>query len=175
MHKLFIGAVLVAASARPSRRPKYRSARSRSWCLMRRARHRQPDAHESPAIIDENKWSPGVDDVTTGLGGIGAIGNNYLINKKGDSHVIAGATPMVVSGKMRGRLPGKPPRRDDTLMIVAIDELMLSVRTSPPYRHRRIRRRRARQARRAERWAHRHVHRSHIFTHLFEQFSAKAS
>ena len=26
----------------------------------------------------------------------------YLINKKGDSHVIAGATPMIVSGKLRG-------------------------------------------------------------------------
>jgi putative tricarboxylic transport membrane protein len=72
--------------------------------------------------------------VNNRAGGSGAIGYNYLINKKGDSHVIAGATPMVVSGKIEGRLPGNHRDAMTTLMIVAIDELMLSVRTESPYK-----------------------------------------
>ena len=67
-------------------------------------------------------------------GGSGAIGFNYLINKKGDAHVIAGATPMIVSGKIEGRLPGNHRDAMTVLMIVAIDELMLSVRTESPYK-----------------------------------------
>src|SRR2546423_6840519 len=85
-------------------------------------------------IIDEHKWSPVPLTVNNRAGGSGAIGYNYLINKKGDPHVIAGATPMVVSGKIEGRLPGDHRSAMTTLMIVAIDELMLSVRTESPYK-----------------------------------------
>ena len=85
-------------------------------------------------IIDENKWSPVPLNVNNRAGGSGAIGFNYLINKKGDSHVIAGATPMIVSGKIEGRLPGNHRDAMTVLMIVAIDELMLSVRTESPYK-----------------------------------------
>ena len=67
-------------------------------------------------------------------GGSGAVGFNYLINKKGDAHTIAGATPMIVSGKIEGRLPGNHRDAMTILMIVAIDELMLSVRAESPYK-----------------------------------------
>jgi putative tricarboxylic transport membrane protein len=85
-------------------------------------------------IIDENKWSPQPFNVVNRAGGSGAIGFNYLINKKGDPHVIAGATPMIVSGKIEGRLPGNHRDAMTVLMIVAIDELMLSVRNESPYK-----------------------------------------
>jgi putative tricarboxylic transport membrane protein len=85
-------------------------------------------------IIDENKWSPQPLNVVNRAGGSGAIGFNYLINKKGDHHVIAGATPMIVSGKIEGRLPGNHRDAMTILMIVAIDELMLSVRSESPYK-----------------------------------------
>jgi putative tricarboxylic transport membrane protein len=85
-------------------------------------------------IIDEHKWSPVPLTVNNRAGGSGAVGYNYLINKKGDSSVIAGATPMVVSGKIEGRLPGDHRDAMTTLMIVAIDELMLSVRTESPFK-----------------------------------------
>jgi putative tricarboxylic transport membrane protein len=48
--------------------------------------------------------------------------------------VIAGATPMIVSGKLQGRLPGNHRDAMTVLMIVAIDELMLSVRNESPYK-----------------------------------------
>src|SRR5918993_2732993 len=85
-------------------------------------------------IIDENKWSPQPLNVVNRAGGSGAIGFNSLINKKGDAHVIAGATPMIVSGKIEGRLPGNHRDAMTVLMIVAIDELMLSVRSESPYK-----------------------------------------
>jgi len=85
-------------------------------------------------IIDEHKWSPVPLTVNNRAGGSGAVGYNYLINKKGDSNVIAGATPMVVSGKIEGRLPGDHRDAMTMLMIVAIDELMLSVRSESPYK-----------------------------------------
>src|SRR5918912_1723924 len=85
-------------------------------------------------IIDEHKWSPVPLTVNNRAGGGGAVGYNYLINKKGDSHVIAGATPLIVSGKIEGRLPGDHRDAMTTLMIVAIDELMLSVRSESPYK-----------------------------------------
>src|SRR5258706_9478207 len=85
-------------------------------------------------IIDENKWSPVPLNVNNRAGGSGAIGFNYLINKKGDAHVVAGATPMIVSGKIEGRLPGNHRDVMTILMIVAIDELMLSVRAESPYK-----------------------------------------
>jgi putative tricarboxylic transport membrane protein len=86
------------------------------------------------AIIDENRWSPVPLNVNNRAGGSGAIGYNYLINKKGDNYVIAGATPMIVSGKIEGRLPGNHRDAMTTLMVVAIDELMISVRAESPYK-----------------------------------------
>jgi putative tricarboxylic transport membrane protein len=85
-------------------------------------------------IMDENKWSPVPMNVNNRAGGSGAVGYTYLINKKGDSHVVAGATPMVVSGKIEGRLAGNHRDAMSILMIVAIDELMLSVRTESPFK-----------------------------------------
>lgn len=85
-------------------------------------------------IIEENKWSPVPLNVANRVGGSGAVGFNYLINKKGDSHVVAGATPMVVSGKIEGRLPGNHRDAMTILMVVAIDELMLSVRNESPFK-----------------------------------------
>ena len=41
---------------------------------------------------------------------------------------------MIVSGKIEGRLPGNHRDAMTTLMIVAIDELMLSVRTESPFK-----------------------------------------
>lgn len=85
-------------------------------------------------VIDENKWSPVPLNVNNRAGGSGAVGYNYLINKKGDAHTIAGATPMVVSGKIEGRLPGNHRDAMTMLMIVAIDELMLTVRSESPFK-----------------------------------------
>ena len=45
-------------------------------------------------IIDENKWSPVPINVNNRAGGSGTVGYSYLISKKGDSNVVAGATPM---------------------------------------------------------------------------------
>jgi len=86
------------------------------------------------AIMDENKWSPVPINVNNRVGGSGTVGYSYLITKKGDSHVVAGATPMIVSGKLQGRLSGNHRDAMTVLMIVAIDELMLSVRTDSPYK-----------------------------------------
>ena len=85
-------------------------------------------------IMEENKWSPQPINVNNRTGGSGTVGYSYLITKKGDSHVVAGATPMIVSGKLQGRLPGNHRDAMTVLMIVAIDELMLSVRTESPYK-----------------------------------------
>ena len=62
------------------------------------------------------------------------IFESKTIGKKGDSHVVAGATPLVVSGKLEGRLPGDHRDVMTILMIVAIDDLMLSVRTESPFK-----------------------------------------
>jgi len=85
-------------------------------------------------IIDENKWSPVAINVNNRTGGSGAVGYTYLIGKKGDSHVVGGATPMVVSGKIEGRLTGDHRDGMTILMIMAIDDLMLSVRSESPYK-----------------------------------------
>ncbi len=84
-------------------------------------------------IIDENKWSPAPINVVNRAGGSGVVGYTYLINKKGDSHVVAGAAPTIVSGKVEGRLPGNHRDAMTALMIVAIDELMISVRADSKY------------------------------------------
>jgi putative tricarboxylic transport membrane protein len=84
-------------------------------------------------IIDENKLSPVPMNVINKPGGSGAVGYSYLIGKKGNPYVVAGATPTVVSGKIEGRLPGDHRDAMTILMIVAIDELMLSVRSESKY------------------------------------------
>ena len=85
-------------------------------------------------IMDENKWSPVPLNVNNRAGGSGTVGYSYLVGKKGDPYVVAGATPMIVSGKLQGRLPGNHRDAMTVLMIVAIDELMLSVRSESPYK-----------------------------------------
>ncbi len=84
-------------------------------------------------IIDENKVSPVSMNVVNKPGGSGAVGYSYLIGKKGNAYVVAGATPTIVSGKIEGRLPGDHRDAMTILMIVAIDELMLSVRSESKY------------------------------------------
>lgn len=84
-------------------------------------------------IIDENRYSPQPINVVNRAGGSGAVGYTYLIGKKGNPHVVGGATPTIVSGKVEGRLPGDHRDAMAILMIVAIDELMLSVRSESPY------------------------------------------
>src|SRR4030067_431063 len=84
-------------------------------------------------IIDENKWSPQPINIVNRAGGSGAVGYNYLIGKKGDPHTVGGATPMVVSGKVEGRLPGNHRDAMTILTVMAIDELMLSVRADSKY------------------------------------------
>ncbi len=84
-------------------------------------------------IIDENKLSPVPMNVVNKPGGSGAVGYSYLIGKKGNPYVVAGATPTIVSGKIEGRLPGDHRDGMTILMIVAIDELMLSVKSDSKY------------------------------------------
>lgn len=84
-------------------------------------------------IIDENRWSPQAINVVNRAGGSGTVGYMYTIGKKGNPHVVCGATPTIVSGKVEGRLPGDHRDALPILMIVAIDELMLSVRSESPY------------------------------------------
>src|ERR1044072_1178410 len=109
MHKLIAGAVLAAASALAVAQAKY--AQKTVEVVVPYAPGGATDnlMRMITGIIDENKWSPVPMNVNNRAGGSGAIGYNYLINKKGDAHVIAGATPMIVSGKIEGRLPGDPP------------------------------------------------------------------
>jgi putative tricarboxylic transport membrane protein len=85
------------------------------------------------AIIEENKWSPQAINVVNRAGGSGVVGYTYLINKKGDPHVVAGAAPTIVSARVEGRLSAGHRDGMTTLMIVAIDELMLSVRTESKF------------------------------------------
>lgn len=85
-------------------------------------------------IINENKWSPVPLNVNNRAGGSGVVGYSYFINKKGDPYVVAGATPTIVSGKIEGKLSGNHRDGMTVLMIVAIDELMLSVRTESPFK-----------------------------------------
>jgi putative tricarboxylic transport membrane protein len=121
-------------------------------------------------IIDENKWSPMPMNVNNRPGGSGTIGYNYLITKKGDPHVVAGATPMIVSGKLQGRLPGNHRDAITVLMIVAIDELMLSVRNESPFKtiEEFVAAARAKPAQLTVGGTGTH-NEDHIFAHLFEQ------
>jgi putative tricarboxylic transport membrane protein len=120
-------------------------------------------------IIDENKWSPVPINVNNRAGGSGAIGYTYLLNKKGDPHVVAGAAPTIVSAKIEGRLPSN--HRDMTvLMIVAIDELMLSVRSESKYQtiEEFVKDAKARPGQLTIAGTGTNSE-DHIFTHLFEQ------
>ena len=106
MHKLIAGAVLAAASAVAVAQAKYPQKTVEVVVPYAPGGGTDNLMRMITGIIDENKWSPVPINVNNRAGGSGAIGFNYLINKKGDSHVIAGATPMIVSGKIEGRLPG---------------------------------------------------------------------
>ena len=121
-------------------------------------------------IMEENKWSPQPINVNNRPGGSGTIGYSYLISKKGDSHVVAGATPMIVSGKLQGRLPGNHRDAMTVLMIVAIDELMLSVRSESPYKtvEEFVAAARAKPGQLTVGGTGTH-NEDHIFAHLFEQ------
>jgi len=134
MHKLIVGAVLAAASAVAVAQPKYPQRTVEVVVPYAPGGGTDNLMRMITGIIDENKWSPVPLNVNNRAGGSGAIGYNYLINKKGDAHTVAGATPMIVSGKIEGRLPGDHRDAMTILMIVAIDELMLSVRTESPYK-----------------------------------------
>ena len=134
MHKLIVGVVLAAASAVAVAQAKYPQRTVEVVVPYAPGGGTDNLMRTITGIIDENKWSPVPLNVNNRAGGSGAIGFNYLINKKGDAHVIAGATPMIVSGKIEGRLPGNHRDAMTVLMIVAIDELMLSVRTESPYK-----------------------------------------
>jgi putative tricarboxylic transport membrane protein len=134
MHKLIVGAALLAASAAVVAQPKYPQRTVEVVVPYAPGGGTDNLMRTITGIIDENKWSPVPLNVNNRAGGSGAIGFNYLINKKGDPHVIAGATPMIVSGKIEGRLPGNHRDAMTVLMIVAIDELMLSVRSESPYK-----------------------------------------
>jgi putative tricarboxylic transport membrane protein len=121
-------------------------------------------------IMDENKWSPVALNVNNRVGGSGTVGYMYLIGKKGDSHVIGGATPMVVSGKLQGRLPGNHRDAMTVLMIVAIDELTLAVRSESPYKtiDDFVKDARAKSGQLTVGGTGTH-NEDHIFAHLFEQ------
>src|SRR5689334_2584566 len=134
MNKLVVGAVLAAASAVAVAQAKYPSRVVEVVVPYAPGGGTDNLMRMITGIIDENKWSPVPLNVNNRAGGSGAIGYNYLINKKGDNYVIAGATPMIVSGKIEGRLPGNHRDAMTTLMVVAIDELMISVRAESPYR-----------------------------------------
>src|SRR5687767_15021060 len=134
MLKAFLGATLVALSAIAAAQPKYPQRTVEVVVPYAPGGGTDNLMRMITGIIDENKWSPVPLNVNNRAGGSGAVGFNYLINKKGDSHVVAGATPMIVSGKIEGRLPGNHRDAMTTLMIVAIDELMLSVRTESPFK-----------------------------------------
>jgi putative tricarboxylic transport membrane protein len=120
-------------------------------------------------IIDENKWSPQPINVNNRVGGSGVVGYTYLINKKGDPHVVAGAAPTIVSGKVEGRLPGNHRDVFTILMIVAIDELMLSVRSESKFQtiEEFVKEAKARPGQLAVAGTGTNTE-DHIFTHLFE-------
>ena len=97
-YALLVPGLPASAAAQRSTPPRW----SRWWCPTRPGGGTDNLMRMITGIIDENKWSPVPLNVNNRAGGSGAVGFNYLINKKGDSHVIAGATPMIVSGKIEG-------------------------------------------------------------------------
>ena len=170
MQKTILAAVLLALSAVAAAQPKYPQRTIEVVVPYAPGGGTDNLMRMITGIIDENKWSPVPMNVNNRAGGSGAVGYNYLINKKGDAHVVAGATPMVVSGKIEGRLPGNHRDAMTTLMIVAIDELMLSVRTESPYKtiDDFVKAARARPGGLTVSGTATYTE-DHIFTHLFEQ------
>lgn len=134
MQKLIVGAVLAAASVVALAQAKYPQRTVEVVVPYAPGGGTDNLMRMITGIMDENKWSPVPLNVVNRAGGSGAVGFNYVINKKGDAHTIAGATPMIVSGKIEGRLPGNHRDAMTILMIVAIDELMLSVRSESPFK-----------------------------------------
>ena len=134
MQKLIVGAVLAAASVVAVAQAKYPQRTVEVVVPYAPGGGTDNLMRMITGIMDENKWSPVPLNVVNRAGGSGAVGFNYVINKKGDAHTIAGATPMIVSGKIEGRLPGNHRDAMTILMIVAIDELMLSVRSESPFK-----------------------------------------
>jgi putative tricarboxylic transport membrane protein len=134
MYKFILGAALLAVSTLGFSQAKYPSKTIEVVVPYAPGGGTDNLMRMITGIIDENKWSPVPMNVNNRAGGSGAVGYNYLVNKKGDSHVVAGATPMIVSGKIEGRLPGNHRDVMTILMIVAIDELMLSVRSESPFK-----------------------------------------
>lgn len=84
-------------------------------------------------VMDEHRLSPAPLNVVNRAGGSGAVGYNYLVGKKGNDYVVAGATPTIVSAKIEGRVPGDHREGMTILGIVAIDELTLAVRSESKY------------------------------------------
>jgi putative tricarboxylic transport membrane protein len=84
-------------------------------------------------IIDENKLSPAPMNVVNKPGGSGAVGYTYLLSKKGNPYVVAGATPTIVSGKVEGRIKGDHRDGMTILAIVAVDDLTLAVKSDSKY------------------------------------------
>src|SRR6185436_10230214 len=117
MHKLIVGVVLAAASAVAVAQAKYPQRTVEVVVPYAPGGGTDNLMRMITGIIDENKWSPVPLNVNNRAGGSGAVGFSYLINKKGDPHVIAGATPMIVSGKIEGRLPGDHRDAMTILMI----------------------------------------------------------
>jgi putative tricarboxylic transport membrane protein len=80
-------------------------------------------------IMDESKLSVAPMNVVNKPGGSGTVGYAYLLQKKGNPYVIAGATPTIVSGKIEGRLKGDHRDGMTILAIVAVDDLTLAVKS----------------------------------------------
>src|SRR2546426_11171464 len=89
MHKLIIGAALLAASVAAVAQPKYPQRTIEVVVPYAPGGGTDNLMRMITGIIDENKWSPVPMNVNNRAGGSGAVGYNYLINKKGDSHTVA--------------------------------------------------------------------------------------
>src|SRR5438105_2106319 len=89
MHKLIAGAALAAAAALAVAQPKYPQKTIEVVVPYAPGGGTDNLMRMITGIIDENKWSPVPMNVNNRAGGSGAVGYNYLINKKGDAHNLA--------------------------------------------------------------------------------------
>src|SRR5258708_13416545 len=105
MVKTILGAVLLAASVAAIAQPKYPQRTIEVVVPYAPGGGTDNLMRMITGIIDENKWSPVPMNVNNRAGGSGAVGYNYLINKKGNSPVVAGATPMAPSATTSGSRP----------------------------------------------------------------------
>ena len=123
----------VALAGRRPAQAKYPTQTDRGRRALRaRRRHRQPHADDRGHHRREQVVAGAASTWSTAPGGSGAVGYTYLIGKKGDPTWWRGH-PTSSRGKIEGRLPGDHRDAMTILMIVAIDELMLSVRAESPY------------------------------------------